>query len=136
MHKRFVSTVPGLFPLQHICEFVLKRLEALLAYGLGWHLRILPDEKEMDRGQLWVPPDNIAGDGTWKGMPIRALDLRELFDQPPLLASTYWHLNLGGQHVTSRIIHPPPWGNSACTSRRIELELPDVFLYQEENATG
>src|SRR5260370_24411072 len=128
MHKRFVSTVLGLLPLQYISEFVLKRLEALLAYGLGWHLRILPDENEMDRGQLWVPPDNIACDGSWKGMPIRALNFRELFDQPPLLASPYWHLNLGGQHVTSRIIHPPPWRNRARASRRIELELSDVLF--------
>src|SRR5260370_9849647 len=128
MHKCFVGTEQSLPPLQHICEFVLKRLEALLAYGLGWHLCILPDEKDLDGGQFGVPLDDIAGDGTWKGMPICTLDLRELFDQPPLLASTYWHLNLGGQHVASGIIHPPPWGNRACTTRRIELELPDVFL--------
>src|SRR5258707_11522408 len=69
-------------------------------------------------------------------MPIRTLDLGELFDQPPLLTSTYWHLNLSGQHVAAGIIHPPPRGNRARTSRRIELELPDVFLCQQENTTG
>ena len=70
MHKRFVSAELSLFPLQHICEFVLKRFQALFAYGLGWHLCILPDEREMDRGQFLVPFDNIAGDGAWKGMSI------------------------------------------------------------------
>ena len=66
-------------------------------------------------------------------MPVRVLNSLQLFDQPILLASAHRHLNLGGKHLAAEVVHAPPRGNGTHTSRRIELELPDILFRKQEN---
>src|SRR5258706_3077522 len=89
----------------------------------------------MERGQLLIPPNNITGDRAWKGMPIRPLNLCQLFDQLFLLTDTHRHLDLSSEHLASGIVRPPWWRIGAGSSRRVELELLDVLLRQQEDAS-
>src|SRR6266567_4812190 len=100
----------------------------LFAGGFARHFCVLPCQDQMDRGQLGVPLDDIAGNGAWKRMAIGLLNLCQLFDQPVLLASTNRHLNLGDKHFTARVIDSPTWRFGAGSTRRVELELSDVLL--------
>jgi hypothetical protein len=87
VHKRFIGTVLGSLPFQYICKLILQCLKAAFSCRLIGHLRILPDEEEVDRSQVWIPSDDIAGNGARKCMPICLLHNYQLFDQPILLAT-------------------------------------------------
>src|SRR5258708_18578240 len=89
----------------------------------------------MDRGQFRIPFNNITGNGTWKGMPIRPLNLCQLFDQLLLLTGTHRHLDLSSEHLAPGIVRPPWWRICACAPRRVELEVLDVLLRQQEDAS-
>ncbi len=88
----------------------------------------------MDGGQLRVSFYDIAGDRAWEGLPIRLLDLRQLLDQPLLLSGIHRHPNLVGKDLAPRPVHAPPRGNGTGTAGRVELELPDILLRQQEDA--
>src|SRR5258706_15430758 len=44
-------------------------------------------------------------------------------------------VNIGREHLASIVVDPPPWGVCACAPRRVELEVLDVLLRQQEDAS-
>src|SRR5579885_995914 len=136
MQKCFIGVVLSSIPFQHIAQLILQCFEAAFAREIVWHVGVFPNEDEMERGQLRVSFDDIACNGTRKGMPICLLYFRELFDQPLSLPSTNRYLELGHEYLASGIIDPPRGWRGAGTARGIELELPDILLSQQEDTTG